>query len=138
MKDHIVINKRPDDKIPKDGIVLKNFTIKKTNLKNKKCTFMIIDHTKNNTEHEFYAETWEEFRDWYQNLSDINVKMNNHENTSLQSQSPILIHNNYNKTDNSSRESSPLGSPISKIPSRDSSPSLAYRKLTSNLLIKTT
>lgn len=126
MKDHIVINKRPDDKIPKDGIVLKNFTLKKTNLKNKKCTFMIIDHTKNNIEHEFYAETWEEFRDWYQNLSDINIKMNNHENISLQSQSPILIHNNYNKTDNSSRESSPLGSPISKIPSRDSSPSLAY------------
>ena len=126
MKDHILFQKQPDDRTPKEFIILKNFTIKKTT---KKCSFMLIDHTKTNIEHEFYADSLEDFRDWWQNLSELNVKLNsaNLENISLQSQSPILFHNSI-KTDNSSRESSPLGSPSIKMPSRDSSPSLAYRK----------
>ena len=81
---------------------------------------MLTDHTKNNTEHEFYAETAEEFRDWCQYLSEMSIRFNNNENFS-----PILNHKTH---ENSSHESSPLGSPISKVPSRDSSPSLAYRK----------
>jgi hypothetical protein len=123
MKDHILFNKQPDDRIPKDCIVLKNFTVKKTA---KQCSFMLIDLSKN-VEHEFYSETWEEFHDWWQYLNEISAKLSfNYQEITL-SQSPILMHNSI-KTDNSSRESSPFGSPGSKIASRDSSPSLIYRK----------
>lgn len=122
MKDYIIFNRQPDDKTPKDYILLKNFTLQKTP---KQLGFKLIDNIKN-IEHEFYAENSEEFRDWYQYLSEIKAKVNN--DCSSSTCSPLLTQQqSLNKTDNSSRESSPLGSPGSKMASRDSSPSLTYR-----------
>ncbi|CAF0808641.1 unnamed protein product [Brachionus calyciflorus] len=73
VKDYITFYKYQDDKTPKDYLLLKDFTLSKS--EKRKNGFLLYDNKKQ-IEHEFYAETTELFKDWYQYLSDFKVKSN--------------------------------------------------------------
>lgn len=185
VKDYIAFYKNQEEKTPKDFLLLKDFNVSKSDTI--KYGFLISDKLKQ-LEHEFYAETREEFKDWCQCLNDLRSKLNSEQlslsSTSLSSasgfdadstlnlysqslsstsslnrknnlqlnlstiidsttddissslnsssinaqafsSSPTLISNLQQSFNNSSRESSPG---LSTKHSRDSSPSLTYRK----------
>ena len=71
-KDYITFYKHQDEKTPKDFLLLKDFTIKQSGRKN---GFILVDKSKQ-LEHEFYAETDEDFNSWNQALSDLRNKQN--------------------------------------------------------------
>ena len=75
MKDYITFYKQADDKTPKDFLLLKNFNLTPSTHTN---GFVIIDKMKL-IEHEFYADTQAEFKDWYQNLFELRVKQTRNE-----------------------------------------------------------
>jgi hypothetical protein len=173
VKDYITFYKYQDDKTPKDYLLLKDFNIIKN--EKRKNGFILFDKIKQ-IEHEFYAETTEQFKEWYQCLADLRSRIANNEMSqsstslassfdnsnldsnlcqSVSSMSSLSRKNNLNlnlgtiqdsanaddlsgsmsslqhsppvQKVESSRESSPG---YSNKPSRDSSPSLQYRKLT--------
>lgn len=61
IKDYIVFYKSQDDKTPVDFLLLKDFSITLTNRDN---GFILVDRQKH-LEHEFYASTQDDFREWY-------------------------------------------------------------------------
>ena len=71
--------KQPDDKIPKDFLLLKDFNIFSTNHKN---GFILFDKIKQ-VEHEFYANTFEEYQSWYQALIDLRNRLKSESTNSL-------------------------------------------------------
>ena len=74
VKDYIAFYKNPEDKAPKDFILLKDYTISISN--RRKNGFVIFDKVKQ-VEQEFYADSTEQFKEWYQCLTDIKSKNNN-------------------------------------------------------------
>lgn len=74
VKDYIAFYKNPDDKAPKDYILLKDFNISISN--RRKDGFVIFDKVKQ-VEQEFYADSSEQFKEWYQCLIDIKSRNSN-------------------------------------------------------------
>jgi hypothetical protein len=85
VRDYMAFYKHPDDKVPKDFLLLKDFYIKSSSFSTSSSTFkhnfVIGDKTKQ-LEHEFYAETYPEFQEWVAVLNDLRIKLANNENTS--------------------------------------------------------
>lgn len=79
VKDYMTFYKQPDDKIPKDFLLLKDFNIFSTNHKN---GFILFDKIKQ-VEHEFYANTFEEYQSWYQALIDLRNRLKSESTNSL-------------------------------------------------------
>jgi hypothetical protein len=84
-----------DDKIPKDFLLLKDFTLFSSAHKN---GFVIYDKIKQR-EHEFYAHTFDDYKQWYQSLIELRIKLN----ASMQLSTPhatnvISIQNNSHST----------------------------------------
>ena len=61
-KDYITFHKNPDEKVPKDFLLLKDFEISKE-INQKKYVFILFDKAKQST-HEFYTEQSDEFNEW--------------------------------------------------------------------------
>jgi len=74
MKDYIIYYKHPDDKTPKDFFLLKDFSVSQS--ANHKNGFVLTDKTKQ-VENEFYAETYEDCREWCNCLNDMRTKLQN-------------------------------------------------------------
>jgi hypothetical protein len=72
IKDYIVLYKQVDDKTPSDYLILKDFNITPSK---RKYGFILYDKSKQ-AEHEFYAESNEEFKEWYQSLLAFQLKLN--------------------------------------------------------------
>ncbi len=133
MKNYIIFNRNPEDKTPKDYLLLKDFEVQRTNRPN---GFLIVDTAKEST-HEFYAETSDEYKNWQHHLFDLRIKLSSKDYGSpdlpKQNSPDDIVKFQNNKihgvaqSNNSSRESSP-GASSSKINSRDSSPILYFRK----------
>ena len=83
VKDYITFYKRVDDKMPKDFLLLKDFTLFSSSQKN---GFILYDKLKQR-EHEFYASSFDEYKQWYQSLIDLRIKLN----TALQQQQQTSI-----------------------------------------------
>ncbi|RNA31543.1 Beta-mannosidase [Brachionus plicatilis] len=92
VKDYIAFYKNPDDKTPKDFILLKDFNISISN--RRKDGFVIFDKVKQ-VEQEFYADCAEVFKEWYQCLVDIRSRIGNE--TTL-SQSSTSLTSNFDST----------------------------------------
>lgn len=60
VKDYIAFYKNPDDRIPVDFLLLKDFSIVQSNREN---GFVLVDRQKQ-LEHEFYTQTPDELKDW--------------------------------------------------------------------------
>lgn len=72
-KDYITFYKNPDEKVPKDFLLLKDFEMtKEINLK--KFVFILFDKSKQTT-HEFYTDQNEEFIEWYTALNELLSKL---------------------------------------------------------------
>ena len=85
MKDFIIFYKNPDEKTPKDFLMLKDFEITKE-LTNKKLGFCLVEKAKQSV-YEFYAEQSDEYNEWYQALSDAHTRLIGEPLTSLSSTS---------------------------------------------------
>ncbi len=72
MKDYIIYYKHPDDKTPKDFFLLKDFSV--TPSANHKNGFVFNDKVKQ-AESEFYAETFEDCREWCNCLNELRSKL---------------------------------------------------------------
>ncbi len=64
-KDYITFYKNPDERVPKDFLLLKDFDITKELLSSRKFGFILFDRSKQST-HEFYTEHSDEFTEWFQ------------------------------------------------------------------------
>jgi hypothetical protein len=82
-KDYIVFYKNQDDKMLDSFLLLRDFLLLRSGREN---GFLLIEKQKQ-LEHEFYAETSEEFKDWYQVLNDLHTRSSNSEQLSLSSTS---------------------------------------------------
>jgi hypothetical protein len=69
-KDYITFYKYQDEKTPKDFLLLKEFSVVSSGRKN---GFIIVDKSKQ-LEHEFYAESAEDYLYWYQALNELKIK----------------------------------------------------------------
>ena len=58
--------------MPKDFLLLKDFTLFSSSQKN---GFILYDKLKQR-EHEFYAHSFDEYKQWYQSLIDLRIKLN--------------------------------------------------------------
>lgn len=71
MKDIILFYKQQNDSTPKDFILLKDFNVLTSGHKN---GFILFDKLKQ-LEHEFYAESFEDYREWHQVLFELRIKL---------------------------------------------------------------
>lgn len=117
-KDYITFYKNPDEKIPKDFLLLKDFEITKEEVSSRKFGFMIFDKSKQFT-HEFHTDQNEDFYEWFQVLSELRLKLMGGESltstsTNSLSSSGYDTNNNNNKdNDNGSVYSSSQSLPAS-------------------------
>lgn len=98
VKDYIAIYKHQDDKTPKDYLLLKDFFIKTStgdynNPKNNIKNFFIIGDKTKQLEHEFCADTYDDYQSWLSVLTDIRMK-----NISGESSSKIVSITNSNSS----------------------------------------
>ncbi len=133
MKDYIIFNRHPDDKTPKDYLLLKDFEVQRTS---RQYGFIVVDTAKDMT-HEFYADTCDEYKSWQHHLFDLRIKLSSKDYSTPESKQQLLPDDlikfqtnqmqSVAQSNNSSRESSP-GASSSKLNSRDSSPILNYHR----------
>jgi hypothetical protein len=101
VKDYIAFYKHQDDKIPKDFLLLKDFSIFSSQHKN---GFVLYDQIKQ-SQHEFYAHSLEEYKLWHQSLLDLRSRRLNEPTNaspiSSSSSSSIAIPNSRNPNDTS-------------------------------------
>ena len=101
VKDYMTFYKQPDDKIPKDFLLLKDYNIFSTNHKN---GFILFDKMKQ-VEHEFYANTFEEYQSWYQALIDLRNRLKSESTNSL---SNTLSSSGYDSMSSNQTNGSPI------------------------------
>jgi len=111
-KDYITFYKNPDEKIPKDFFLLKDFDITKEVINSRKFCFCLVDRPKQST-HEFYTEQSDEFNDWFQVLSDLRAKMISCCSESLTSSSNTSLSSGYDTGCLSSDASTASSQPVS-------------------------
>lgn len=78
-KDYITFYKTPDDKMPDSFLMLRDFSLLKSSRDN---GFMVLDKQKQ-LEHEFYADSADEYKEWFQILNELNVRTLSDSSTSL-------------------------------------------------------
>jgi hypothetical protein len=103
MKDYLIFYKNPDEKVPKDFLMLKDFDINKEhhkseqtslNANQKQYAFYLVDNSKQLT-HEFYVEQIDELNEWYQALLDVKIKLTNEQITASLSMNSLSSSSGY-------------------------------------------
>lgn len=114
VKDYIAFYKNQDEKIPVDFLLLKDFSMS-TSKNNRENGFVLTDRQKQ-LDHEFYAPTSDEFKEWLRVLNELPTRaydqMSASSSTSLSS---MTANNNNNGQDLETSVMS--GSPSQSLPS---------------------